>query len=283
MKLINWIFAVMLLTATVFTGCKDEEPDPNQEAYDNASISKGGIMYDKFWSIEAGFDQNNTHLTTLDGNSDFFRCKQCHAWDGLGNAGSYINRAAKTTRPNVAGLNLYQLAQTNSATELFEAMKATTNRRDISYDLSTYDPGTNNTEGDKMPNFNQLLTDDQIWDIVKFMKEGMVDVSQLYDATYTGTYPTGSVSFSNIGKDGNEANGNAYFASTCAACHGADGAYVDLEGMTVGDFTRSKANEVQHKVKYGQLGSIMAGEFDINLSQMKDLYKALANETNFPD
>ena len=284
MRQISRILAVILLTATVFTSCnKDEDPDPNQVAYDNASASKGGIMYDNFWSTEAGYDQNNSNLATLNARADFFRCKQCHGWDGLGSEGAYINRGPRTTRPAVSGLNLYELAKTKTSKELFDAMKATNGRRDISFDLSTYDPATNNTEGNKMPNYGQLLTDAQIWDIVKFMKEGMFDVTELYDATYTGTYPTGSFTFSNIGKNGNETSGNTLYTAKCASCHGADGSTIDLGGSSAGKFTRSKAYEVQHKVKYGQLGSSMAGEFDMTLSEMKDLYKALANETNFPN
>lgn len=286
MKQIKWMLAVAILGATFFTSCnKDEDttPDPNQVAFDNADPSKGGIMYDKFWSTEAGFDQNNANIATLNASGDFFRCKQCHAWDGLGNAGSYINRGPKTTRPTVSGLNLYQLAQTKTSKELFDAMKATTNRRDISYDLSTYDPATNNTDGDRMPDYNQLLTDVQIWDIVKFMKEGMYDVSKLYDATYTGTYPTGSATYSNVGLDGNETAGNTYYAANCTGCHGVDGKTLTMESMSLGKFVRSKPNEVQHKVHYGQLGAAMVGEFDITLQQMKDLYKAAANTTNFPD
>jgi len=284
MKQTKWIFAVILLGATVLTSCKkDEKPDPNKVAYDNADASIGGIMYDKFWSTEAAFDQNNANLVTFNAKSDFFRCKQCHAWDGLGSMGSYINRGPKTSRPNVSGLNLYQLAQSKTSKELFDAMKTATGRRDISYDLSTYDPATNNTEGDKMPNYSQLLTDAQIWDIVKFLKEGMLDVSKLYAATYTGTYPTGSAAYTNIGLDGNEASGNAFYTANCAVCHGADGKTIALENLSLGKFVRSKPAEVQHKIKFGQLGSPMVGEFDITLQQLKDLYKAVSNTTNFPD
>jgi mono/diheme cytochrome c family protein len=164
-------------------------------------------------------------------------------------------------------------------------MKKTAGRRNISTDLSTYDPATpaSMTEGDKMPNYNELLTDAQIWDLVKFMKEGAFDVSQLYDATYTGTYPTGSASYANVGKGGNAANGNTLYSANCSSCHGSDGKLISMEGLSVGKFVRTKAYEVQHKVKYGQLGSAMVGEFDWNLAQMKDIYKALSDATAFPD
>jgi len=287
MKTIN-LFLAILIVALLFTSCKKDDPTPVSdnawvEAYNNAIFSTGGIMYDKFWSTESGFDQNNAYLATFNGSSNFFRCKQCHGWDGLGSNGAYISRAPKTTRPNVSSLNLFQIAKTKSGLEIFEGMKKTTGRRDISYDLSTYDPVTNNTEGDKMPDLNQFLTDAQIWDMVKFMKESMFDVTDLYDATYEGTYPTGSMTITNVGKDGNAANGNAFYTANCVVCHGADGTNIELEGKTLGEFVRTKANEVQHKVKYGQLGSSMVGEFDITLAQMQDLYKACADTVAFPN
>ncbi|MBI5326262.1 MAG: hypothetical protein HZB41_13490 [Ignavibacteriae bacterium] len=53
-------------------------------------------------------------------------------------------------------------------------------------------------------------------------------------------------------------------------------------GMTSGKFIRSKPNEVQHKVKFGQLGSIMIAT-PITLDEMKNLYKALADTVKFPN
>jgi thiosulfate dehydrogenase len=279
------ILSAIFIFAITFSSCTfdDETTDPSVEAYSIADQANGGIMYDKFWAAESSFDQSDANLATIDGNSNFFRCKQCHGWDGLGNKGAYISRAPRTSRPNVSGLNLFEMGQTKSAQELFDDLSKTSGRRSISTDLSTYDPDTNKAEGDKMPNLTEILTDAQIWDLVKFMKEGMLDVSQLYDAEYTGTYPTGSMAISNVGKDGDAAKGKSYYSSNCASCHGADGTTLLMEDMTVGQFTRKKANEVQHKVHYGQLGSPMSGAFSITTAEMKDLYKALANETDFPD
>ncbi|HCE54924.1 MAG TPA: hypothetical protein DER05_07940 [Lutibacter sp.] len=280
MKALN-LFYVIAIFAITFTSCTfdDEAISP----FETADQANGGIMYDKFWATESNFDQTNTHLATLNAKGDFFRCKQCHGWDGLGNKGAYINRAPKTSRPNISGINLYEMGQSKTAQELFDALSKTSERRSIATDLSTYNPDSNATEGDKMPNLTELLTPAQIWDLVKFMKEGMMDVRELYDATYTGNYPTGSMAISNVGKNGNATNGKNYYNSNCAACHGANGTTFKVENMTIGQFTRKKANEVQHKVHYGQLGSAMTGKFDITVSQMKDLYKALANETDFPN
>ena len=240
-------------------------------------------MYDKFWASESDFNQSNPNIATLSAKSDFFRCKQCHGWDGLGNKGAYINRGPRTSRPNVSEIDLYSLSQSKTPKQLFDVLTKTSGRRNIATDLSTYDPSTNKTEGDKMPNLIELLTEDQIWDLVKFLKEGMLDVRQLYDATTTGTYPTGTWTVSNIGTNGNAANGKTYFATNCSGCHGATGTTLLLEGMTAGEFTRKKGNEAQHKIHYGQLGSSMTGKFNITPTQMKDLYKGLADVAAFPN
>ncbi len=281
------LLSLIAFAMVAFTNCSDDEdvvtPPADPAEYTNADGITGGIMYDKFWSTEAGFNQSDPNLAKFNQYADFFRCKQCHAWDYLGNAGSYISRGPKTTRPNIASGNILELAKSKTAQELFDAMKKSTGRRDISYDLATYNPTSNNTEGDKMPDYSQLLTDAQIWDIVKYLKTEAIDVAQLYDGTYTGTYPTGSASYSNIGKDGNATNGATYFAQRCAGCHGANGAAFLVENMTVGKFTRSKPNEVQHKVKFGQLGTSMTATNGLTLTNLKDLYKALTDTVAFPN
>lgn len=273
-------FAFLMLSCSDNT--TNTPSDPTE--YTNADGIKGGILFDKFWSTEAGYDQNSVYLTKFNASSDFFRCKQCHAWDLLGNSGSYNSRGPKTTRPNVASRDLRTTAKNLSAQALFDAIKngISSTRRDISADLSTYDPATNPTVGDQMPKMSQLLTDTQIWNIVKFLKVEALDITKLYDATYTGSYPTGKATYTNIGKDGDATKGNAFYAANCASCHGADGKTFLMEGMTVGKFTRSKPNEVQHKIKFGQLGSSMKPT-TVTLDDMKNLYKALSDDTKFPD
>ncbi len=160
-------------------------------------------------------------------------------------------------------------------------------RRDLDADLGSYDPATNPTIGDQMPNFSEFMTDEQVCDLVKFLKEEAIDTDELYDFSTTGTYPTGTWSPSNIGRDGNAGNGNAvYAAESCAACHGADGTQIIVDGsFSVGSFFRKKSNEAQHKVKFGQLGTqppmINLGVTD--LDDMRDLYKAMADEAMYPD
>lgn len=284
MKAFYLAFMALLLTILIWGCGKDDVVSTNPPTpYENASFSRGGMMFDKFWSSETGFNQNDTNIAKFNAKPDFFRCKQCHAWDYLGRNGSYIGRAPNANRPRVADVNLYMEAQSHTPEQLFDAIKRSVNRRDISYDLNTYNPNNNFVEGDKMPNFGQILTDDQIWDLVKYLKTAIFDVSQLYDATYNGVYPNGTASYSNVGKDGNPANGSSFYSSNCSSCHGPNGTVLVLEGLTLGQYSRSKPYEVQHKVKYGNVGTVMTGQFDITLSQMKDLFKALSDTVAFPN
>jgi len=290
MKKLNLLLSIGLLFAfivAVIISCKkksdDSPPTPTEPvAYTSASAANGGQLYDKFWSVETGFNQSDANMAKFIAKSDFFRCKQCHAWDLLGQNGSYGNRGANANRPHVAALGLYAYAQSKTPQELFDGIKKSSGRRDIAADLSTWDANTNYTEGDKMPNYSQILTDAQIWDLVKFLKTGAIDVSKLYDATYTGTYPTRTTVYANIGTTGVAADGNTYYSSNCLGCHGSDGKLIaDLDGtvgMTAGKFLRNKPNELQHKIKFGQLVSSMSSGFpEITLSQIQNLYKALTD------
>jgi mono/diheme cytochrome c family protein len=269
-------------------GCGDDDDGPVQPPGDPPEFTaadgiNGGTMYDKFWTPETGWNQSDPNLATFNNFSDFFRCKQCHAWDRKGNTASYIGRAPRTTRPNVSSVNLIEHAEHHTPQELFDELSSSVGRRSVSADLSTYDPATNSTVGDQMPDLSEIMTDEQIWDLVKFLKEEVNDTELLYDVSTTGTYPTGSVTYSNIGMGGDATNGDAIYAADCAVCHGADGRLIVVDGeFTVGSFLRSKPYEVQHKVKFGQPGTAM-GSLVTDIDDILDLYAALTDETKYPD
>jgi len=276
---------MFILLLILCNGCGEDsvtkvtEPPP----YDVASARRGGMMFDKFWSAETGFNQNDTNLALFNSRPDFFRCKQCHGWDNLGRFGSYISRGPNPNRPNVAGMNLYSIVQTKIPQELFNSLNSSVSRRDITFDFGAYVPADPNDSAHKMPNYSQILTTAQMWDLVKYLKEGAIDVSQLYDASYSGIYPNGSASFYNIGKDGSSSEGALYYSNECSSCHGINGTSILIENMTAGQFTRNYPFEVQHKVKYGAMGTSMPGEFDITIINLKNLFKALSDTTAFPN
>lgn len=264
------------------TACGDGT-GPGPAAFNVADATRGGIAYNMFWSAAAGFDQSDTRIAAFNAKSDFFRCKQCHGWDLLGQAGAYIGRRPSTSRPNIAALDLAAMARTASPLALFDAIKTGSGaaRRSPTADLTTYNPATNPTVGDQMPDYGAIMSDVLIWDIVRFLKIEAFDVTQLYDAVKTGTYPTGSIAFSNLGLDGSAAAGDVIYAAKCEFCHGLAGKAFSLEGQSLGAFVRSKPQEAQHKIRYGQLGSIM-GPTPLTLAEMKNLYRALSDATKFP-
>jgi mono/diheme cytochrome c family protein len=105
---------------------------------------------------------------------------------------------------------------------------------------------TNSTVGDQMPDLSEIMTEEQVWDLVKFLKEEAIDTDLIYSYTTTGIYPTGSITYSDIGAGGNAANGDAVYAASCAICHGADGTGIVVDGSySVGSFLRAKPYEVQ--------------------------------------
>jgi mono/diheme cytochrome c family protein len=244
-------------------------------------------LYDTFWANETGFaagDATKSKLTQVQlddikstGKFEFYRCKNCHGWDRLGQEGGYSNRASSPTRPGVAPINLMSISESASPSDLFNRIKTGGNRRALSADLTV--------EGNKMPDYSSIMTDAQIWDLVKFLKEKAVDTTKLYTLTLgSGVYPSRTPTFTNLGANGLASRGDALYASKCAGCHGADGTQIPVDGnYTVGGHFRAKPYEDHHKVKFGQLGSIMGPILKDNpVEDLQDLYKAMADTTKYP-
>jgi len=253
------------------------------QAYADADGIMGGKLYDKFWATETGWTApTGINAADISDYGDFYRCKQCHGWDQMGNEGAYNNRAPQVGRPSV-GPSLFEPIVNDPKEEFFDHIYNTTGR---AVDPSLTQDGTNGM-GNVMPAFGNILTEAEAWDIIKFLLEERYDVTQLYDFSTTGTYPTGTHTFSNIGLDGSATAGDAFFTANCATCHGADGKGIlivdDGDTLTVGFFGRNKPYELQHKIKFGNLGSAMVGVPTATVSDVKDLFKALQDQTKYPD
>ena len=262
------------------------------QAYENADGIRGGQLYDTFWASETGFSVANSKLSnqaqidTMAEHQSFFRCVDCHGWDRLGREGGYSNQAPSATRPRVADINLAKVSDISSPQALFNHIKAGANRRTLEADLSAYHPQNNAQTGDSMPDYGQILTDAQIWDIVKFLKESALDTTALYDLVLlSGDYPR-QRGFLNMGVDGSAIAGDALYQTYCMACHGEDGTtlLVNSGAYTLGKFMRDKPFEAQHKIKFGTLGTIMGPILqNATLADVQDLYAALTDKTRYLD
>ncbi len=292
-------FLAVLITTT--NGCKEDDdnndpaPNPDEVAFNNADVNNGGRLYDKFWASETDFTSPSDPTVKIDdikNYGDFYRCKQCHAWDLLGNAASYIDRGPTVSRPDVSSLNLFAKLASLSNRQIFDRIK---NTGGAAVDPARTADGTNTSlGGNDHPDYGTILTDDQIWDLVKFLKKGVYDVTLLYDINTTGTYPSGSRDFTNVGKDGDAAAGTLFYKENCAGCHGdngrddENGQVIDINvdiGRSMGEFAREKPYELQHKTRFGNLGSSpkMLGTDHVPIADVKNMLKALANTTNYPD
>ena len=186
------------------------------------SALAGGLLYDKWWSV-AGVDEPTTDQAlwaTQSDNTrsggDTWRCKECHGWDYKGADGAYGSGSHFTGFAGVFD------SQGKSAADLTAAM----------------------TTGDH--DFSSLLTEQNIADLVAFIREGLADYGQFIDADK-----------SIIGAD--VANGEAHYREACVACHGADGTQInfgdDDDPEYLGTIAVGNPWEFFHKVRYGQPGS----------------------------
>ena len=259
----------------------EDFPGPLPDEYINADGILGGAAYSKWYTTDAG-GSGDAGATV---SADFYRCKACHAWDGLGNGASYANRTGqstlKDTRPDVSSVNLRSSALAHTVEALFDLVVRSPGR--------TID-ATDNTH----PDYSTDLTVGQVWNLVKFMREEWVEPALLYDLQVSGpamfvdytvappvvVAPT--LTYSNIGALGDAANGNAVYAENCAGCHGADGTAIDIEGRSLGLFVREKPHEAWFKAKFGEAGTGMEPGLVSATSDLQDLYAALADETSFP-
>jgi hypothetical protein len=248
-------------------------------AYAAADGILGGTAYSKWWVTEAGGSGTQPTTTVA---ADFYRCKSCHAWDGLGNAGSYADRTGqstgKATRPDVASVSLRASVLRETPTELYNLIARPTGR--------TLDAADNTH-----PAFDGLLTESQIWNLVKFMREEWVEPTDLYTmktegsvmhwdySTTPATLVTPTRTYSDIGIGGDATRGDTLFANSCASCHTADGTGLS---MSVGNKVRTKPHEIWLKVKFGEPGSMVPGILT-DLQDLKDLFKALIDTAKYPD
>ena len=219
-----------------------EEP----AAYLAADAARGGQLYDRFWQVASvtAVQPTTTHPlypsfgTQTAGTT--WRCKECHGWDYRGRDGAYASGSHYT---GVAGL--YPPSKS-----LWSAYMI------ISEDHGYAAAG---------------LTDADIWDLVRFYREALVD---------SGTFIAGDGSFR-----GDAAAGQALFAAgvpgfntagtttnaACSTCHGADGT-ADNPGTGTG-FTEfpglisnENPQEFLHKLRFGQPGTTMPAADAIHAS-----------------
>lgn len=227
------VITIITIGAMFYLGCTSgrEKGSP----LDNADLVRGGQLYDKWWKVSGVLDPNepttdNPGYALTQGTqtgSDTWRCKECHGWDYKGSDGAYKQGSSHYT----GVMGLMHASEEDAPEELFEAIGE-------------------GVSGMAMSSYSPHLSDQDIWDIVKFIKEGIIDEAQYID--YLTKKPIGA----------NTSNGQTLFNSVCASCHGYDGKQINVahepgETEYVGTVANENPWEVMHKIRFGMAGTPM--------------------------
>jgi thiosulfate dehydrogenase len=222
----NTLATILLLIATfLIVGCPDNkatEPTFIEDNYESADVKQGGQLYDKWWKINGGTEPSSDFdsypSTSAKSGGDTWRCKECHGWDYVGKDGRYSSGSHYT---GIKGLWDVRNADME---EIFDAIKGEGSAHDLS----------------------AVLSDNDIADLTKFVKEGLIDMS---------LFMTNGIATGDAG------NGLGLYNSNCSSCHGLDGNLLDFkssEGIQgIGWLANDNPQETLHKIRWGHPGSAM--------------------------
>lgn len=206
-----------------------------QEEESEGSVSTGGLLYDRWWTIAEVDEPENdqplwaTQTTNTRTGSDTWRCKECHGWDYMGVDGAYGSGSHLTGFPGVLD------AQEMSTDELI-----------------AWIVGDENSDHDF-----SVMGDEAIASLAAFLKEGTLDITPFIDAE-------------NAAVGGDAANGESLYRETCSSCHDDDGRAInfgsDDEPEYVGTIAIDNPWEFIHKVRAGQPGTRMPSGIELGWS-----------------
>jgi len=201
------------------SGCGDDLKRPG--IYERASLSRGAHLYDDWLGVTGTTPTgDNPGYAQTQGKAKgaaTWRCKECHGVDYRGVDGFYSSGSHFT---GVAGL-----VQSSSEDEsaLFTGIHD-----------ACFGPAT--------PASGSQLSDADVWDLVKFIREGVVDLTPYLDAT-------------GVPINGDPANGKLLYEGQCVRCHGADGSKLNIGSAVSVSYIGTEANKngfnFQHRVRFG--------------------------------
>ncbi len=236
--------ALLALAVGVTTGCTTEDSKA-AFLYERADAYRGGAMWDKWWKVpevKEGIEPGKT--ATIDGvevtsswpatnplyathtgtstrsGSQTYRCKECHGWDYKGKDGAY---GSGSHNSNFAGV---WDSRNEDVTDLFRAIRN----------------GEGISDGADGHNFIDVLSPEDIADLVKFVREGTADADTLVTRDKAAL--------------GDVSSGEALYNDSCAGCHGADSKDIDFKSGYATEYIFNLAHgnpwETIHKIRFGQ-------------------------------
>jgi thiosulfate dehydrogenase len=208
------------------------EPDMNSlkiadlTKYSEADMVRGGLFYDKWWKINAETEPTDTFsrypAEGSQAGSTTWRCKECHGWDYKGKEGAYEGGDHYT---GIRG----------------------------SYDFKN---GSEERIYDRITAKNLPLSEQDVWDLTKFIKEGLIEMNKYI--IFTGTQAKSAT--------GDAGNGRLLYESSgrCVECHGEDGN--KKSGVSVGFVADEDPWKCLHKIRFGQPATQMPSAVKNGLS-----------------
>ncbi|OOZ45381.1 c-type cytochrome [Solemya velum gill symbiont] len=196
---------------------------------DDASIARGGKLYDKWFKVIGAEKPADTHpawpaSNTKKKGDTTHRCKSCHGWDMMGKDGAYASGSYKT---GIGGLTHLQGAD-NAV--VIAAMKDATH------------------------GFAGKMDEQDFTDLADFVTKGQIDIDAVIERESKKA-------------NGDAANGSRYYGTVCAGCHGKDG-MMPKDMPPLGKLANKNPWEIIQKTLNGQPDEKMPAmrAFDLQVS-----------------
>lgn len=214
-----------------------QDTDEPAAASDVWEISRGGLLYDKWWEVILADAPKDTHPAyTADGKQEgaaTWRCKECHGWDYKGAAGAYGKGSHYTGIKGIGGM---------AGAPIERIVEVIRN------DVHGFTP--------------EMLSDSAVQKLAAFVSLGQVDMDLYIDRETKRAR-------------GDPVTGARYFQTICAVCHGYDGKAINFRDEKKPEFIGTVASEnpweTLHKVRFGQPGVGMVSLTALDLQTLVDI------------
>ncbi|MDH3912582.1 MAG: c-type cytochrome [Rhodospirillales bacterium] len=209
-----------LFLGAPFLGLAASFADQAPARADVLDISRGGLLYDKWWAVLETDPPQQTHpaypAEGKSSGSGTWRCKECHGWDYKGAEGAYRKGSHYT---GIKGIRAMAGADPRRIAAL---LRNKTHRY---------------TE--------DMIPDEAAWNIALFVSRGQVDMDPLIDRTTKRAR-------------GDARRGKRFYGEYCSLCHGHDGREMNFKDDKNPEFIGTVATknpwEALHKIRNGQPG-----------------------------
>lgn len=195
----------------------------------------GAQLYDKWYAVlgipapQGDMPIWSRQSTNTRSGAETWRCSECHGWDYKGVIGAYASGSHQTGFPSLI------------------LVTADMNEEEIVAHLKG--------ENDQAHDFSNYLDESMMRQLAVFLKEGLIDDSKYIDPASLRAI------------NGNLEHGRELYSSTCAGCHGGDGATIVFrtEGVdeTLGDVANRDPFRFLHRTRFGVAGTEMPVGYEL--------------------